>query len=308
MDTHEELFMSFPAGHKHITKTLLHMAKHEGYRKKRGTKGNINSTVVVVGGSQGTLVNKVCWELNTSLQFTEFCQIPAHPYQFGVCKFPGGFILTGGGNDCVLCSMFVLSTKSWKQLNPLKFLRSSHGSIVAHGTIFLFGGYKSSVKSAFVHSLALDGGKWTEETDLPIAMIFPEVSNVENSIFLLDVDTNQLLKMNAKKKSWSPKKKLPGERCYGARMVSTRDKLFVSGGNNKTCAQYDPKTDTWCSLNSPTLEHLFGAMVALEQKVYLTGGGVDCIEEYNFDSKTWVVCSGKVPTKFYHLHTLVLDK
>ena len=308
MDTHEELFMSCPAGHKRITKTLLHMAKHEGARKKRGIKGNMKAMVVAIGGHDINIkVNKDCWELDTSLQFTELCQIPEHSYELGVCKFPGGFILTGGNNS-VLCSMFVISTKSWKQLDPLKFPRRSHGSMFAYGVIFVFGGYVSGSLSSSIHSLALDGGKWTEETDLPLAVGHPEVSNIENSIFLLDVNTNQLLKMDAKKKTWSHQTTLPGEQCYGARMVSAQDKLFVSGANNKICAQYDPKTDTWCSLSSPALKHSFGALVALQQKVYLIGGGnEDCIEEYNFDSKAWVVCAGKVPKKLNLLHALVLD-
>ena len=311
MDTHEELFMSCPIGHRCITKTLLHMAKHEGYRKKRGAKRNKDVMVVVLGGNDEKVAqNKICWELNTSLQFTELCQIPPeHSVGVGVCKFPGGFILTGG-DRCALCSMFVLSTKSWKQLDRLKFLRRAHGSVFAHEFIFVLGGYEfgSITKSKSVHSLALDGGKWTKETDIPVAVKFPGVASIENSIFLLDVDTNQLLKMDTKRKTWSHQKNLPGENCWGARMVSTKDKLFVSGGDNKACAQYDPKTDTWCSLNSPTLKHSFGAMVALQQKVYLIGGAnEDHIEEYIFDSNTWVVCDGKVSKKLKHLHALVLD-
>ena len=304
MDSHEELFMSCPAGYRRITKTLLYMAKHEGYRKKKGTKRKKDAMLVVIGSQYSP--NNDCWELDTSLQFTELCQIPEHARNFGACKFPGGFILTGG-YKCVLCSMFVLSTRSWKQLDPLKFPRNSHGCIVAHGMTFVFGGYISGSPSPSVHSLALHG-VWTEEKNLPTAVIFPEVSNVQNSIFLLDVETNQLLKMDAKKKTWRHLTKLPGEKCYGARMVSAQDKLFVSGGDNKACAQYDPKTDTWCSLTLPALKHCFGALVALEQKVYLIGGSAeDSIEEYNFDSKTWVVCSEKVPKKQYHLHALVLE-
>ena len=308
IDTHEELLMSCPGGYSRITKTLLHMAKHEGARKKRGTKRNKNAMIVVVGGESGNL-NKVCWELDASLQFINLCQIPELCFRFGVCNTPEDFVLTGG-ERCVLCFMFDLSTKSWKQLDSLKFARYAHGSVFAHGIIFVIGGVICGSQSASVHSLALDGGKWTEEPDLSIAVQYPEVANVENSIFLLDVNTKQLLAMDAKKKTWSHQKKMPGERCGGARMVSAKNKLFVAGGDgtNKVCAQYDPRTDSWCSLNSPTLEHNFGALVALEQKVYLIGGYTENrIEECNLDSKTWAVCAGKVPEKLINLHALVLD-
>ena len=266
--------------------------------------------IVVVGSHNGSTVNKVCWELDVSLQFINLCQIPELCFRFGVhvCESPQGFVLTGG-EKCVLCFMFDLSTKSWKQLDSLNFARHAHGSIFAHGIIFVFGGTTSSSRSASVHSLALDGGKWTEEPDMPIIVRYPEVTSVENSIFLLDIDTNQLLKMDAKKKTWSHQKKMPGERCWGARMVSTHNKLFVAGGSraSKICAQYDPRTDSWCSLNSPTLKHNYGALVPLEQKVYLIGGeGEDHIEEYNLDSKIWAVCAEKVPEKLTNLHALVL--
>ena len=205
----------------------------------------------------------------------------------------------------------LISTKSWKQLDSLKFARYAHGSIFADGIVFVFGGTVSVVQqSASVHSLTLDGGKWTSEPDLPIGVYYPEVANVENSIFLLDINTNQLLKMDAKKKTWSHQNKMPGENCWGSRMVSAQNKLFVAGGSgtDKVCAQYDPRTDSWCSLNSPTLEHHFGVLVPLEQKVYLIGGQTeDHIEEYNLDSKTWAVCAGKVAKRLINLHTLVLD-
>ena len=309
IDTHEELLMSFPAGYRSITKTLLHMAKHDGARKKQGTTRNKNPMIIVVGGQSGSILNKVCWELDASLQFINLCQIPELSIRFGACKFPSGFVLTGG-EKCVLCFMFDLSTKSWKQLDSLKFVRYAHGSIFASGITFVFGGIISGSQSASVHSLALDGGKWTEEPGLPSAVWYPEVANVENSIFLLDIYTNKFLKMDSKKKTWSRQNKMLGGRCVGARMVSTQNKLFVAGGSgtDKVCAQYDPRTDSWCSLNSPTLQHHFGALVTLEQKVYLIGGSTeDHIEVYNFDSKTWTVCAGKVPENLRNPHVLVLD-
>ena len=306
IETHGELFMSCLAVNSHITKTLQLMAKLKGVRKKRGTKRNENVMMVVIGGERETTLNKVCWELDASLQFTELCQIPEHSFRFGVCKVPGGFVLTGGSR-CVLCSMFVLATKSWKQLDSFEISRYGHGSIFAYGRIFLFGGWKSNRKSASVHSLALDGGKWTEEPYLPIDLWYPEVASVKNSIFLLDVEINKLLKMNAENKTWSYQARMPGEKCWGARMISMQDKLFVSGGVSKVCAQYDPKTNTWCSLNSPTLKHNFGALVTLEQRVYLIGGqDVDRIEAYDIRSKTWAVCAGKVPGKLCNLHARAL--
>ena len=58
-------------------------------------------------------------------------------------------------------------------------------------------------------------------------------------------------------------------------MVVVKGQLLVAGGKSKTSAQYDPKTNAWCTLNSPTLEHHFGALVGLNKKLYLIGGHDD---------------------------------
>ena len=177
------------------------------------------------------------------------------------------------------------------------------------GRIFVFGGGATSMsKSASVHSLVLDGNNWTKEANLPIEVFYPEVASVENSIFLLDVYTNKLLHLDMKTKCWSYRKNVPGPLCDGARMVVSHNQILVAGGNGKTAAQYDPKTDTWCTLTSPTLEHDCGALVGLENKLYLIGGlNEDRIEEYNIDTGTWSVSNMRMPKKLFDLHALALD-
>ena len=71
IETHEELFVSCPLVNSHIMKILLHMAKQEGVRKKRGTnlKRNVKAIMFVVGGEGGGGLNKVCWELSASFVY-----------------------------------------------------------------------------------------------------------------------------------------------------------------------------------------------------------------------------------------------
>ena len=262
---------------------------------------------MIGGNNDNGDLNKVCWKLRGSLQFEELCTIPGHSVRFGICKIPDGFVLTGGHKSTVR-SMYVLSTNSWKQLKTMKYARCSHGSVFIGGRIFVFGGGASSnSRSASVHSLALDVNQWAEEADLPIQVRYPEVASVENSIFLLHTDTNELLHLDIETKLWSHRHNLPGSRCYGARMVVVKGQLLVAGGRNKTAAQYDPKTDTWCTLNSPTLEHGFGALVELDKKLYLIGGSDYSIDEYDLDTGTWSVCGMHAPKDLYNLHALALD-
>ena len=99
MKTHESLFMSSPSGYKLMIEVLLQFSKQAGVRQKRGAKRKSQIKVVVIGGQCGWEkgdLNKVCWELNASLQLEELCKIPEHSLRFGVCSIPGGLVLTGG--------------------------------------------------------------------------------------------------------------------------------------------------------------------------------------------------------------------
>ena len=72
---------------------MLHMAKYEGYRKKRGATRKKNVMVAVMVAVIGDHTwNNVCWELDTSLQFTELCQLAENSVDCGVRKLPDGFL------------------------------------------------------------------------------------------------------------------------------------------------------------------------------------------------------------------------
>ena len=306
MEIYETLFWSSQAGYRLMTKALVQIAKQDDVRKKRRTKKSQIKFVVIGGQRSNNVLNKVCWELNTSLQPDELCNIPDHSIFFGVCKVPDGFVVTGG-KDSTLCSMYILSKKSWKQLKAMKSARCHHGSIFLNGRIFVFsGGSRGNSESSSVHSLALDGDKWIEEVELPIEVWNPEVASVENSIFLLKED--KLFNLDLNTRTWSQRQSMPLSNGLGARMIAVQDMLLTAGSNNKIAAQYDPTTDTWTTLSSPTLRHFFGAMVAIEKKVYLIGGQhEDGIEEYNLDTGIWSVCDVRMPSKLRHLHALALD-
>ena len=307
LETHEALFMSCPAALKVITKVLLQLAKQDGARKKRRSKTHASMMIIVIGGQSGEELNHQCWELNSSLNLVELCRISGHSVRFGVCQVPNGFVLTGG-EECNLCSMFTMSTKSWKQLDHLKFPLYAHGSVFYNGRIFLLGGRISRNKSSSVHSLAVEGGQWSKEADLPFEVSYPEVASVKDNIFLLDIHSNKLLCQNTNAKSWGYRAKLPGPVCSGARMVAVQDQLIAAGGNKKICALYDPSTDVWSTLQMPILKHSYGALVGVNQKVYLIGGSKEAsVEEYNLDTKMWSLCDTKVPYELLNLHALALN-
>ena len=217
-------------------------------------------------------------------------------------------VVVSGGEENSLCAMFLLSTKSWKQLEPLPDERDCHGSIFMKGKIFLFGSWNDGSGSSSVISLELEGGKWHQEPDISISVQRPEVACVDSSIFLFDSwDNNQLLQLDMMTRTWSTKAKAPEQDYRGARMISVNDQLLISDGNNYAFAQYNLSTDTWTTGNAPTLKHNFGALVHHDQKVYLIGGAKeDRVEEYDLDKKTWSVCSMRLPEKSMNLHAFAI--
>ena len=191
-----------------------------------------------------------------------------------------------------LCAMFILSTKSWKRLEPLPAPRYMHASTFVKGKIYLFGGFVSGSKSSSVISLKIEGGKWNQEPDIPIEVVHAVVACVDSIIFLLDAySTKQFLQLDVPTKTWSTKTKPPHQNMTGTRMISAHDQLFVTGGAYKVLAQYNPSTDIWTTLNTPTLDHRYGALVHHDQKLYLIGGHrEDRVEEYDLGTKRWSMC------------------
>ena len=147
------------------------------------------------------------------MNFVDMCKLTFSCCWHSVCQIPGGFVVSGGENN-KLCAMFVLSTRSWKQLEPLPALRCYHASTFMKGKIYLFGGYVSGSQSSSVISLEIEGGKWNQEPDIPLTVAHAEVACVDSSIFLLDGYQNikQLFKLDMLTKTWISKAEPPQQR------------------------------------------------------------------------------------------------
>ena len=189
-------------------------------------------------------------------------------------KFQEGFVVTGGeGNK--RCAMFILSSKSWQQLEPLPAPRERHGSIFISGKIYLFGGYVSGALQPVASAISLDlnGGTWNQEPAMPIEVSYPHVACVDSSVFLFcKFGSKKLLQQDMMTKTWSTKASPPQQNFGGTRMISISGQLVVSGGPGQVFSQYNPSTDTWTTRNAPLLHHDNGALVHHENKLYLIGG------------------------------------
>ena len=311
MDNQNDLLNTQPGALKKLIKSLVQIANQApwGIRKKRNEHGSKDAMRIVISGHDDSEAHSDCWYLDKSSNVVDLCKLAFSFPWHSVCLIPGGFVVSGGeDNENNLCAMFILSTKSWKMLEPLPSPRDEHGSIFMKGRIFLFGGWMSGSGSSSVISLDLDGaGVWNEEKEIPIAVRYPEVAFLESSIVLFDYESKQLLQLDMMDKSWSTKAKPPQQNYKGARMISVNGQLLICGGKDRVCVQYNPSFDTWTKLHEPTLEHYFGALVHHDKKVYLIGGhGEDCVEEYDLGTKAWSVCDAKLPKKLRNLHAFVI--
>ena len=313
MNKHKELLCAQPAALVKLTQSLIHIASQPSgnTRQKRSKRGHKDAMIVVIPGHDGNNTQQSdCWNLDDSINFADLCKLAFCCCWHSVCQIPGGFVVSGG-QDNNLCAMFILSTKTWKQLEPLPAVRFYHASTFLNGKIYLFGGFISGTGSSSVISLELEGGKWNQEPNIPITATFAEVAYVDSSIFLLDgCYSQQLLRLDMLTKTWSTKTK-PSQQPkqnFRARMISAQGQLFVAGGTNKVLACYNPSTDTWTRLNAPTLNHEFGALVHHGQKLYLIGGHrEDGVEEYDLETKIWSICDVKLQKKTGNLHAFAIS-
>ncbi len=289
------VFMAF-------TKGMSKVANQDPVRRKRNPKRNGKTKIAIIGGYR-----KLSWYLDPSMQLVELCAIPDCCDWYSACQVPQGFVVTGGV-DSVLCTMFVSATKSWKPLVPLSVARYAHGSIFMHGKIYLLGGHVNNTVSKSVQSLALDGGTWKDEPELPQYVYLAEASCMGGNLFLLEIwNNNHLFCLDVERKIWSEKATCPIN-CRGARMTTAQDQLFVAGGNSKTLSWYGPVTDTWQTGNPPMLQHYLGALICHDQKLYLIGGKNESrAEEYNLDTQTWSMCDFKLPYEVSNLQAVALD-
>ena len=303
MKNQESIFTKCPGLYKLFSQTLAEIAIQGGVCIKRNMQENKARLLLLCGGGEKSLD---VWELDLSMNFAKVCDIPECSIWFSVCLTPEGFVITGGKGSTT-CTMFAVSSNSWKQLKSLKKPRHQHASLFFLGKIFVFGG----VGSSSVESLDLDMMEWSDEPQFPNAVSNPAVTCALNTIYMLNTDKdpvgetkNQLLGLDYKKKVWVKKRSLPGEHRWGARMIAFRNELLVAGGTNNICACYTPSTDTWTIGNPPTLVHKFGTLVCHGQNLYLIGGRHECVEEYDEDTKSWRVSAFKAPTKEWNLYAV----
>ena len=303
---HESLLDKTPMVYKVLLKTLA------GIRGE--TSKAMCNTIVIVGGEEAGKVRPVCWKIDKSNEIVHLFDIPPKGLGsgFSVCASPQGFLITGGTGG-PRCMMFITSTKSWVRLQDLLDQRRCHGSIYVKELLYVLGGYIEHNKpSDSVDLMIMKEGEWINGPQMPLPVKFPKVSNLSDSVYLLDEITNKLLHLDIDKKVWSQLASLSEKKkyCVGVSMTSAGGRLLVAGGWHRICALYQPETNTWCTGQQPLWKHMYGAIVHYNDTILLLGGnyedGTDEVEEYDIGADKWTVCSYKMPRKLHNHHAFSL--
>ena len=307
METYESLLDKTPVVCKLLLKTLADIAVE--ISKK------MTDTVIIVGGQEGATMNDVCWKVDQSDGVVQFCDIPIDELEIrcSVCKIPQGFVITGGIDSC-LCIMFIASTKSWVRLQDILEERQCHGSVYVNEVLYVLGGYvgEDDQDSNSVDSMVMKNGNWESGPNLPLGMIFPQVSNCDDRVYLLDAEeSKKLFHLDVTIDVWHELAPLPVEHeCYGVSMTSANRRLLVAGGDNMICAWFNVDTNTWSTGKQPLRKHQYGSLTYYNGKFLLLGGsfegGTDEVEMYDTEEDNWTLCTYKMPRKFRLHHALLL--
>ena len=140
----EALLDCQPIVYKLLAQNLATIAVKACGRKRRRRKGR-EARVIVVGG----LDNRDVWELDSSMHFVKLNKLQKIFDWLSVCQTPDGFAVTGGMGR-VICSMYVLATDSWVQLEPFPLVYYGHGPSYFGGKIFVLDGWISRKKKAVI--------------------------------------------------------------------------------------------------------------------------------------------------------------
>ena len=173
------------------------------------------------------------------------------------------------------------------------------------------GGYQDGQETNSVEMIPIEGGLWQDGRNMPIAVDKPKVADINESVYVLDEDTGNLLHLDVSRKIWSTRTPFPQGRCRGVSMVSAQDKLFLAGGSDRVCAWYNTASSAWFMFQQPLQKHKYGTLVHYDNKLILLGGsyvgGTEEVEEYDIESDSWSMCQFLMPAGLFYHYAVLLE-
>lgn len=217
-----------------------------------------NSLVIVGGLTKEDRENRYCWYLKADNSSWELlAQMPRPGWKFySVCVTQTGILVSGGYYNEVKrdCWLFDVSEKKWKPVPHLHEGRCKHGSAVHSGNVFILGGEDDFRLLKTVECFDSRLRKWSVVRAMPKALSDPLAVSYGRYIYVLS-----------------------GIEGSDATSVST--------------LAYDTVWGDWEYKSDMPQPCRLGAAVALNDKLYVTGGYTRSCMSYDPLLDNWTILS-----------------
>ena len=236
-------------------------------------------------------------------------------------------------NDIVIVShdvtlLFSLSTKQWKKLSKMPTSRSWTSAVAVDDKLMVIGGEVDDKHSKVFEILHVKYNKWSSAASLPKPLRKPLIAVLACRVFLLPQNHDSSVVFSTKLCSYDPlsntythRARLPNNirSTLGACMVGVTDMLYLLGGEQGLSRQYNPHSDQWIQLVTPTARYYANlpfahpgyCAVVRDNTILLCGGskGMDerNIEEYNTVTQQWKVLDIHLPFLYYQSESYVFN-
>ncbi|ELT90630.1 hypothetical protein CAPTEDRAFT_73011, partial [Capitella teleta] len=257
----------------------------------------LNNTVMV----ERLMFNEQCMELlrqamQTDPSQTQALAPPSEKQHYSGCASPDGFIISGGLRNNIAqrdCFSYDVQTNRWKTLPPMSTARVEHSSMCHENQLYVIGGWDGNNILYSVEVLDMNSLQWSYIPRLPFRVCKAGVVFFSNNLFVLGgmndagdwvTDVNEYDSLLRGWQRRSPMLHISKR----ASVVSFGDHIYIIGGHNRSCMQFNPIDDFWISLKRPYFKHYKGASLIWNDKILIYGGrDEDSIEEYSPLTNQW---------------------
>ncbi|ELT93249.1 hypothetical protein CAPTEDRAFT_141439 [Capitella teleta] len=219
------------------------------------------------------------------------------------CASPGGFVVSGGrsqNSNQRECYSYHVQNGQWNTLPPMPTARRIHSSIYHNHHLYVVGGYDGRFLNS-VEALDMRNLQWNHLPPLPREVYSAYLAIVSDNLVVLGgccggwvADVHEF---DSAQQTWRQRSPMP-EICERGAAVSFDDHVYVVGGSERSCMRFNPRNNTWTSLQRPRFIHSYGSSLVLNGNiVVIEGSNNDSIEEYSPLTASWSTWTLKMPQK-----------
>ncbi|ELU10296.1 hypothetical protein CAPTEDRAFT_185686 [Capitella teleta] len=178
----------------------------------------------------------------------------------------------------------------WNTLPPMPTARRSHSSIYHNHYLYVVGGCDDCGWDCrplnSVDALDMRNLQWNHLPPLPREVDFASLAIVSDNLFVLGGCSGlnwaaDVHEFDSTQQTWRQRSPMP-EICEWGVAVSFDDHVYVVGGQDRRCMRFNPRNNTWTSLQRPQFIHSYGPSLVLNGNIVVFGGlNDDSIEEYS---------------------------